>query len=243
MDLDFQRMETAWFFIHKKYISIWEDSVHRSISPMLFFFTCICLISAVGSLQPGLVNLAVIQTVLQRGTFPATCLAVGGCLPEMLYAWLAIQAHDGMGGWASQMIQHPAARWIALGGLAGAGVYYVCRPAVAWGVEPRPARPWAAFGKGLILALYNAQLVVFWILVWAFVQVHWPPPNAMTRSMFQIAFVLGSGLGALFFLLSLVVLVDRYNEKIKTAFGRRANQWTGIVLLLMAAWGMVQAVI
>lgn len=210
---------------------------------MILFFLCICLISAVGSLQPGLVNLAVIQTVLQRGTFPAVCLAIGGCLPEMLYAWLAVQAHGGMGGWASQIIQHPAAQWIALGVLAGAGIYYLCRPAVAWGVEQRPARPLAAFGKGLLLALYNAQLVVFWILVLAFVQVHWPPPNVMTRSMFQIAFALGSGLGALFFLLSLVALVDRYNEKIKTAFGHRANQWTGIVLLLIAAWGILQAVI
>jgi threonine/homoserine/homoserine lactone efflux protein len=205
---------------------------------MLFFFLVICVISAVGSLQPGLVNLAVVQTVLARGLAPAIWLAVGGSLPEMLYAWLALQAQLGLGGWFSQFVQHsPLAPWLVVLGLAGGGLYYLSRPrGMAAGREAPagPAKLGAAFGKGILLALNNFQLLVFWLLILVYLQES--QGANLQAGLFQLAFVVGSGLGAFLFLLALALLTARHEPQIRRVLGQWANQWTGGILLLASVW-------
>ncbi|MBT8326680.1 MAG: LysE family transporter, partial [Bacteroidia bacterium] len=43
-----------------------------------------------GSLQLGLVNVAVIETAISKGRKPAIWLAIGGVLPEIPYTLIAI---------------------------------------------------------------------------------------------------------------------------------------------------------
>jgi threonine/homoserine/homoserine lactone efflux protein len=213
------------------------------------FFLLICVLSAVGSLQPGLVNVAVVQVGLRRGLAPSLWLAAGGSLPEVLYAWLALRVHLGLDGWlASFVLRSPLAPWLAVGALALGGGYYLYRarrPSVpAPATDTGAAKPWAPLAQGLGLALQNAQLVVFWLAVLAYLPraPRLVSPVQLASPAYQYAFVLGSGLGAFAFLAGLAWLTARLGPRLGQNFGQRASYWSGWLLLLLAAWGAWQAV-
>jgi threonine/homoserine/homoserine lactone efflux protein len=212
------------------------------------FFLVICLLSALGSLQPGLVNVAVVQVGLRRGLAASLWLAAGGSLPEVLYAWLALRVHLGLDGWLADFIlRSPLAPWLAVGALALGGGYYLYRarrpdgPVLA--TAARPVKTWAALAQGLGLALQNAQLIVFWLAVLAYLpRASWlVSPAELASPAYQYAFVLGSGLGAFAFLAGLAGLTARLGPRLGQHFGQRASYWSGWLLLLLAGWGAWQA--
>ncbi len=212
------------------------------------FFLLICLLSALGSLQPGLVNVAVVQVGLRRGLAASLWLAAGGSLPEVLYAWLALRVHLGLDGWlAGFVLRSPLAPWLAVGALALGGGYYLYwarGPAAPVSVAvPGSAKNWAALSKGLGLALQNVQLIIFWLAVLAYLpRASWlVSPVQLASLAYQYAFVLGSGLGAFAFLAGLAGLTARLGPRLGQGFGQRASYWSGWLLLLLAAWGAWQA--
>ena len=54
-------------------------------------FITVAAISFVGSIQIGLVNLAVMQTTLYRSCSAGMLVAIGGCLPEFIYSFIALK--------------------------------------------------------------------------------------------------------------------------------------------------------
>ena len=57
---------------------------------MLTVFLVVSVISFVGSIHPGTVNLAVVQTTLGHSRRAGLYLALGGSLPELVYSLLAV---------------------------------------------------------------------------------------------------------------------------------------------------------
>ena len=57
----------------------------------LFLFVIATVASFIGSLQAGLVYTAVLAHTIQRGRDAGRRMAIGGALPELLYAALAFQ--------------------------------------------------------------------------------------------------------------------------------------------------------
>ena len=54
-------------------------------------FSFVTLISFAGSIQLGAVNLAVVQTTLNRNFSAGILVAVGGSIPEFIYSFLALK--------------------------------------------------------------------------------------------------------------------------------------------------------
>ena len=61
---------------------------------IILIFCASCLVSFLGSLQLGPVNLFVINSVLFDTKRTALYVALGGCLPEFIYCGLAVYANN-----------------------------------------------------------------------------------------------------------------------------------------------------
>lgn len=114
--------------------------------------------SFIGSLQSGLVNTAVLADTLRHGKAPARQTALGGALPEILYAGLAFLAADRVLAGTEQWGITP--HRITAVVLIGLGLYIalVMRP---FHIKEE-ASAHSGFRKGFLLALMNPQLVLFW---------------------------------------------------------------------------------
>ena len=202
----------------------------------LLIFLFVSAISFAGSLQAGVVNVSVVRTVLSKDLKSALWLAVGGCLPEMLYAVLAI-----LGGMTIQ--ENP---WLMRGlgfftipVFLGLGLYQLLpgKQAGAW-QQTDPQAQKAVFWKGLGLALLNPQLLLFWFGVFVYVSQNVFPINTFSK---QAAFVCGTAAGAFGLLTLLALATDRYRSRIEKWLGRYSfNKITGWLFIGLACWGVLR---
>ncbi|MFC0185922.1 LysE family transporter [Pseudarcicella hirudinis] len=57
-------------------------------------FLVTTIISFLGSIHPGPLNMCVIQSTLQRNLKTGILITIGGVLPEIIYGWLALRGVD-----------------------------------------------------------------------------------------------------------------------------------------------------
>lgn len=130
---------------------------------LLFLFLLTAIISFLGSLQLGIVNLTVIRTAITHHFKAAVFVAVGGCLPEFFYGWLAIS------GIEIPFIQtHIKTLSILLIFLFLAiGIYYILKKNNSENIEIKKADYFSDqfFLKGLALSFINFQLLPFWLVM------------------------------------------------------------------------------
>lgn len=173
----------------------------------LFLVTAV--ISFVGSIQLGPVNLAVIKTVLNKGYYSALYVAIGGVLPEILYAWIALRMSE-----FSFLKQNIITlQWLVVPFFVVIGVYNIFRKSKTITTETNKKYTSGIF-TGLLLALFNFQLLPFWLSIVIF----YSSGNMLHTTSFvtSLAFALGAALGA-FSLLALIVYITHRNKQIFTA--------------------------
>ncbi|CCH53665.1 hypothetical protein BN8_02778 [Fibrisoma limi BUZ 3] len=209
---------------------------------MLLLFLIVCVISFAGSLHPGTVNLAVLQTTLSQNRRAGLWLALGGSLPEIGYSALAaggLMLIPMNSGWTMFLTIAP------IPVLLGAGVAAFRQKPVLLTTSPvsPPALP---FWKGLALGGTNPQLLPFWSAVWLYLsQVtigsRMLVPAGQVGS--QLVFALGTAVGAFGLLVSIVWLADRQRYRIvRYLSGPWINRLTGSLFIGMALWQVVQLV-
>lgn len=204
---------------------------------MLLLFLLVSIISFAGSIHPGTVNLAVVQTTLTQSRRAGLWLALGGSLPEIGYSALAA------GG---LMLLPMNASWTVLLAYApipvllGAGIAsFRQKPVVvSTSAVNDPSFP---FWKGVALGGTNPQLLPFWSAVWLYLSGHMLIPNGGFAS--QWVFALGTAAGA-FGLLGLVVwLADRQRQRIVQYLnGPWINRLTGGLFIGMALWQTIRVI-
>ncbi|MBK6830150.1 MAG: LysE family transporter [Flavobacteriales bacterium] len=199
---------------------------------ILFFIAAIA--SFVGSLQAGLVNTAVLAHTIQRGPEAGRRMAIGGAIPELLYAALAFQ-------FASWVLHRLGLGTAGIGLLVGSvliviGLYFLVVFKPKFDAEAVKIKA-SGVRKGLLLGLANPQLLLFWCGV------------KLSLSSFGVeeegwlgllAFALGAFVGALVLLLQLVKLGKRAVDKLKP----RTLQWmfraVGMVLVVSGIVGIMR---
>jgi threonine/homoserine/homoserine lactone efflux protein len=192
-------------------------------------FCATAAISFVGSLQLGPVNLIVIQSVLKRSLQAGLWIALGGCLPEMIYAATAV----GAGMWLEK---NPGIwnilEWSAVPLLLGIGILIFFTPNRAIKLEKEHKQSFS-FLKGLTLGLLNPQLFPYWLIM----LVQFGMYNALrvqTRPE-QIAFILGTAVGALGLLIGVAYLTSHFRESILVRLGEfNFNRFLGALFVLLA---------
>ena len=131
---------------------------------MLFIFLISCLLSFLGSLQPGPVNLAVVASSILHSRMKAILIALGGSLPEFGYALLAFYTSSYLHFAASisAYIQLGIALLLVVFGM----MLFVSKQADQL-INVLVKRP---FISGLSLAIFNPQLYLFWLAMFTYLQ-------------------------------------------------------------------------
>lgn len=199
---------------------------------VLFFIAAIA--SFVGSLQAGLVNTAVLAHTIQRGPEAGRRMAIGGAIPELIYAAVAFQ-------FAALVLHRLGLSTAGIGLLVGSilaaiGLYFlfVFKPkfeAEAVKIKASGVR------KGLLLGLANPQLLLFWCGVKLSLSSFGVEDEGWLE---LVAFAVGAFAGALVLLLQLVKLGRRAVEKLKPSTLRWMFRAVGIVLVVSGIVGIMR---
>ena len=200
----------------------------------LVLFIIATVASFIGSLQAGLVNTAVLAHTVQRGADAGRRMAIGGAIPELIYAAVAFS-------FAKLLL-----RWLGLstadiGLLVGAilmaiGSYFLLIFKPRLEVDEVKLKA-SGVRKGLLIGLLNPQLLLFWCGV------------KLSLSSFGvegegwadlIAFAVGAFVGALLLLLQLVRLGRRALQKLKPRTLRWMFRAVGVLLVLSGLYGIMR---
>jgi len=208
---------------------------------MLLLFLIVSVISFAGSIHPGTVNLAVVQTTLSQSRRAGLWLALGGSLPEIGYSVLAagglmlIPMHS---NWTVVLTYAP------IPVLLGAGIAAFRQKPVVLNVTTTNGVS-LPFWKGVALGGTNPQLLPFWSAVWLYLS-QATIGNQMLIPAGQFAsqwvFALGTAAGAFGLLVLVVWLADWQRQRIVHYLnGPWINRLAGGLFIGMALWQLSRA--
>jgi threonine/homoserine/homoserine lactone efflux protein len=208
---------------------------------MLLLFLIVSVISFAGSIHPGTVNLAVVQTTLSQSRRAGLWLALGGSLPEIGYSALAagglmlIPMHS---NWTVVLAYAPIPILLGAGIAAFRHKPLVLNVTATNGVS-------LPFWKGIALGGTNPQLLPFWSAVWLYLS-QATIGNQMLIPAGQFAsqwvFALGTATGAFGLLVLVVWLADWQRQRIVHYLnGPWINRLAGGLFIGMALWQLSRA--
>lgn len=199
----------------------------------LFLFIFAAVASFIGSLQAGLVNTAVLAHTVQRGPAAGRRMAIGGSIPEILYAGVAYLFANAL---LEKLGIGQDRIGIAVGiVLVGMGLYFTFIFKPKFDPERMEVKA-TGVRRGLVLGLANPQLVLFWCGIVLALHAY----GIKGQGVFgMIAFGLGAFTGAILLLFQLVKLGQRAVERLRPARLRLLFRAVGALLLVsggLALW-------
>lgn len=207
---------------------------------LLTIFGITFAVSFAASAQPGPVNLSVIQATLHRSRRDGFLLALGGCIPELVYGSLVAFGSQ----WFEKVpgLQHTL-RVVAVPALLLLGVLALWRAFRAQNKAPQemagvPVQRRSSFLRGLTIAFFNPQLPLFWFFVLLYYSNY--PWLRITTTPQQLAFGLGAALGAFTVLNLYARFIHRRREKLSQLLKpQRFDLVMGCGLIGLALWRAV----
>lgn len=191
--------------------------------------------SFIGSLQAGVVNTAVLAHTVKWGRHAGRRMAVGGSIPEFIYAGVAFLG----AGWLVEALEigTTGITLVVSAILLLLGVYFafIYRPKAAAPGEDKLA---GDLRRGLVLGMANPQLLLFWcgvkLMLVSF---------GMTSDAWHhlLAFSLGAFVGAIILLMILVRLGVKAQEKLSPKGLRVLFRAIGLVLLASGCYGLLRS--
>ncbi|MFZ1694247.1 MAG: LysE family transporter [Flavobacteriales bacterium] len=191
--------------------------------------------SFIGSLQAGVVNTAVLAHTVKWGRHAGRRMAVGGSIPEFIYAGVAFLG----AGWLVETLEigTTGITLIVSAILFLLGVYFV------FIYRPKPAAPsedklTGDMRRGVLLGMANPQLLLFWCGVKLMLVSFGMTSDAWTH---LLAFALGAFVGAIILLMILVRLGVKAQEKLSPKGLRTLFRSIGALLLASGCYGLMRA--
>lgn len=179
------------------------------IANNMLVFLITFIISFVGSIHPGPVNLSVIQTTLQKGFYSALLLAFGGVIPEIIYGYLAV---EGVILFEKYPKSFNVLAWAVVPILLGLGIQQIIYSRKPKQVEKSLKIAKGTASKGFLLSITNPQLLPYWIVIlinyqnYNFLKINDLPD--------KISFILGTSTGAFALNYVYAYMAHRQREKI-----------------------------
>lgn len=202
----------------------------------LLYFLVAMVASFIGSLQAGVVNTAVLAHTIKWGRYAGRRMAVGGSIPEFIYAGVAFWG----AGWLVEQL-----------GIGATGITIIVSSILlvlggffVFVYRPRPALPGedkltGDLWRGVLLGMANPQLLLFWCGVKLMLV---PFDMLSDDPLHLLAFAAGAFTGAIILLMILVRLGVKAQEKLSPHGLRTLFRSIGAVLLLAGCYGMMRAV-
>lgn len=200
---------------------------------MIAVFVIFCVVSFIGSLQPGPVNMLVMHESAQYRYRQALAVAVGGSWPEMLYT------SGALGGISIVSTDFFSSRYLQL----ITGCVLLLAACIIAAQKPsektRSTKIHRGFITGSILGLGNPQLLVFWSLIG--IQLKQLFPELHLHVGVASA---GAAIGAFMLHVLLIGMVHRFQSQSAIGYVRTKGNLVigcvcaalGIVTIIKALW-------
>lgn len=186
------------------------------------------LISFIGSVQFGPVNLAVIRGYLVQGRSASVLIAIGGVLPEFIYSWLAISSiNKNLIGYFKFLNWFVAILFFII------GIYYFFKKQQPLNLLGNDAVKKLNLMNGFFLALLNVQLFPFWASMVIFLQ----EGKFLNQVNFtvKLAFSLGATIGAFTLLLLIIEVANHRRDFLVNKLERmNLNKIYGTLFFILA---------
>lgn len=192
---------------------------------ILSTFTAGMVVSFLGTLPPGVLNVTVTRITLKQGSWAALLFVLACGLVEFVYSYLAVLL-------TQLVVQNGFVKYLTDGLTAVVliimGIYYLRKPVSTAVAHERDSRP---FTLGVVLSLLNLAAFPFWtIYTTLLIQKGWV---TLTSPAWTLLYVTGISLGTLAGLWVFVWLSGRVRLWL-TAYAHRVDQATGLLLVGLA---------
>jgi threonine/homoserine/homoserine lactone efflux protein len=195
---------------------------------MLTYFLLAAFISFLGSCQPGPVNMAVLLTSSDKQFRKALFIAIGGSVPESIYAAVAVYASSIIIGY--QDVLQVLAKGFAFAFIA-IGIYLFVRKAKLEVSKQNKGEN--GFWLGIMISAINPQLILFWVAVITTMELrafHLTSAHLFT----QVGFLAGTSAGAFLLHFILVMVCKKYQQSnFIRAFSLYSNKIVGSVFAIL----------
>ncbi len=202
----------------------------------VILFTWAAVVSFVGSLQPGIININTFRIACQFGRGKAILFCLGATLAEILYAFVAVSFFKFIVV-SSQLNMIINVLAIAVFLVLGFNLILKNKP-----LEPSTVvfNGKMAFLQSLSLSLLNPGLICFWLAATGIAK----GLGYQLDNIFNIlSFVLGAGIGALLLLLMVVAVSLRLKHRIGVLNLAVVNKITACIFFGLATIALIKLII
>jgi threonine/homoserine/homoserine lactone efflux protein len=181
----------------------------------IFIFLITASISFLGSVQLGPVNAMVLQTTINKSLRAGLWVAVGGSLPEIFYASLAV-GWNGILQTNDTLFEYLQLAVVPVFVVIGVAIILSQYKSSRRRKQPVNLSDKAPFVTGLTLGLLNPQLLPFWLTVLVYLNTYFVIDSLQS----QIAFISGTAAGAFGILSIFAFATFRFRERLLRFFHR-----------------------
>jgi threonine/homoserine/homoserine lactone efflux protein len=191
------------------------------MSYLLINFVAGAVVSFLGSLPVGILNVSIVQISLQKGLQAALSFAFACAIIELGYSYIAVQMTGSLFDLA--LYKYPI-QLFSIAIFLVAGIYYVRKKPSVQEVKNRLG----PFSQGIVLSIVNVIAIPFWLVyTTALSAYHWIEVDSGR----EIAcFVTGISLGTMLGLMAFALLSQRINKRFSLQ-SSLANKIVGIILI------------
>jgi threonine/homoserine/homoserine lactone efflux protein len=189
------------------------------------------VMSFIGSIPPGTLNVLVLQMGLQKKVKQAMRFALAVALVEYPYAWIGVVFEH----WITStpgLVKHFQLIGAIVMTTIGLFSLWSARKPSAFSVKFRES----GFVKGLILSLLNPQAIPFWVAVTAYLKMQgWV---TLSTPLQVHSYVLGTSVGVLLLLTLLATMANRMADLMSK--NRLYQFLPGLVLVVLGIFGFIR---
>ncbi|MEZ4688287.1 MAG: LysE family transporter [Bacteroidia bacterium] len=209
-------------------------NLRRHMLPLILHVLFGALVSFIGSLPMGLINLTVAETAISRGIRAALLLALGAVLVEFLQILVALFFAD----WFTSDPDRKF--WIGIIGsivFVCAGLYYLIKKSEAPHLKTdESTRSGNAFLRGLGLSAVNMLAIPFWLVLSSYSHSRgWLSNEPLLMVMFALGAVLGT-----FALFVAYARLGLFILRRSTIISQYAGKAIGLIFLVLGSWQLVR---
>ena len=188
------------------------------------------LITIIGALPFGLVNLTVLDTSYRKGRVAASYISHGAALIEVLFGLTALMAGSLIGQFTRN---NPFVHYLVLLVPAVVGVVFLLKKNHR---ETNKTEKQQGFLQGMILNLISIQVLLYWLLAMTYLNTVWNPEyNGLSISLFAAGIWLGK--------MAVLWTYALFSRRIFARMGflsRNINRIIGMVLLLTVVLQLIK---
>jgi len=188
------------------------------------------LITIIGALPFGLVNLTVLDISYRKGRVAASYISHGAALIEVLFGITALMAGSLIGQFTRN---NPFVQTLVLLVPAVIGVVFLLKKNHS---ETKKSGKQQGFLQGMMLNLISIQVLLYWLFAMTYLNTVWSPEyNVLSLSLFAVGIWLGK-MGVLW-------TYALFSRRIFTRMGflsRNINRIIGLVLLLTVVLQLIK---